>query len=115
MAIVAGNIFADIPAKLGDEQFTELLAAPRVRIERIVSAGQTTPAGQFYDPDWSEWVLLVQGSAEVLFEGESEPRLLRPGDYLRIPPHARHRVEWTSPDEPTVWLAIHYLPDARDA
>ena len=33
---------------------------------------------------------------------------LRPGDYVEIPAHARHRVTWTDPDQATVWLAIHY-------
>lgn len=112
MTIADGNIFADIPAKLADERVTELLATPRIRIERIVSTGQATPAGQFYDQDWSEWVLVLQGSAQVLFEGEAKPRLLRPGDYFHIPPHVRHRVEWTDLERPTVWLAIHYLPYA---
>ncbi len=113
MSIAAGNlfadiIFADIQGGLADEQFTELLSTPHIRVERIVSTGQATPAGQFYDQDWAEWVLVLQGSAKVLFEGEAEPRRLRPGDYLHIPAHARHRVEWTDPERPTVWLAIHY-------
>jgi cupin 2 domain-containing protein len=112
MSIAAGNIFADIPTRLAKEQFVELLATPRVRIERIVSTGQTTPAGQFYDQDWAEWVLVLQGSATVSFEGESKPRLLRPGDYLHIPPHARHRVELTDPERPTVWIAVHFPPGA---
>jgi cupin 2 domain-containing protein len=86
--------------------------APHIRIERIVSTGQTTPAGQFLDQDWTEWVLVLQGSARVLFEGEAKPKLLGPGDYVHIPPHIRHRVEWTLPDEPTIWLAIHYKPSA---
>jgi cupin 2 domain-containing protein len=42
------------------------------------------------------------------FEDEPEPRLLRPGDYLLIPAYRRHRVEWTDPTQPTVWLALHY-------
>jgi len=108
MSIAVGNIFADIPNKLADEQFTELLSTPHIKIERIVSTGQTTPAGQFYDQDRAEWVLVLEGAAQVLFEGEVEPRLLRPGDYLHIAAHARHRVAWTDPERPTVWLAVHY-------
>lgn len=112
MPIASGNIFADIPNGLANEQFVELLAVPNVRIERIVSTGQTTPAGQFLDQDWAEWVLVLQGSAQVLFEGEATPRPLGPGDYMHIPPNVRHRVERTPPGEPTVWLAIHYRPNA---
>jgi cupin 2 domain-containing protein len=110
MSIAAGNIFADIPGALADEQFVELLATPHVRIERIVSTGQTTPVGQYLEQGWAEWVLLLRGAAKLLFEAETEPRLLRPGDHVLIPPSARHRVEWTDPEQPTVWLAIHVRP-----
>jgi cupin 2 domain-containing protein len=34
--------------------------------------------------------------------------VMRPGDYVHIPAHQRHRVEWTEPDQKTVWLALHY-------
>jgi cupin 2 domain-containing protein len=84
-----------------------LLATPHLRIERIVSTGQASPPGHWYDQDRVEWVILLRGSAAILFEGESAPRLLAPGDYLLIPAHARHRVEWTASDRPTVWLAVH--------
>jgi cupin 2 domain-containing protein len=113
MALLGGNILANIPVKLFDEQFIELLSVPNLRVERIVSTGHSSPPGHFYDQDWTEWVLVLQGSAKVLFEGEPEPRLLGRGDYLHIAPHVRHRVEWTSPNEPTIWLAIHWQPDAR--
>ena len=108
MAPFGGNILANVPKKLLDEQFTNLLTTPNVRIERIVSTGQSSPPGQWYDQDWAEWVLVLQGSAKVLFDGEDQPRRLRTGDYLHIPPHVRHRVEWTDPQQPTVWLAVHY-------
>ena len=114
MPVASGNILADIPRRLDKEQFIELLSAPHLRIERIVSIGHSSPPGCFYDQDWAEWVLVIQGAAKVLFEAEVEPRLLRPGDYLHIAAHARHRVEWTSPDEPTVWLAIHWQRDVRE-
>jgi cupin 2 domain-containing protein len=108
MPVASGNILADIPLGLAQEQFIELFLAPHLRIERIVSLGHSSPPGHFDDQDWAEWVVVLQGSAKVLFESEAEPRLLRPGDYVLIPPHARHRVEWTDPERPTVWLAIHY-------
>lgn len=108
MAASRGNIFGDVPAMLPEEQFSELLATPGVWIERIVSNGQSTPPGQWLDQEQAEWVMIVQGSARLRFDGEAEARWLRPGDYVYIPPHARHRVDWTEPDRPTVWLAIHW-------
>ena len=102
------NLLADLPAKLDEEECSELLSAPHVRIERIVSTGQASPPGFWYDQAWAEWVLVLAGSAGLLFEGEGEPRVLRRGDHVLIPPRARHRVAWTDPGQPTVWLAVHY-------
>jgi len=103
----SGNLFADLPARSDAELTTILAEGPGVVIERIVSTGQASPAGFWYDQDWTEWVALLTGSAAVLFEGEGKPRVLTPGGHLTIPPLARHRVEWTDADEPTVWLAVH--------
>jgi cupin 2 domain-containing protein len=102
------NLFAGIPAELPDELSETLLDAAQVRIERIVSQGQASPAGFWYDQSEHEWVIVIQGAARLLFEGDDAPVELRPGDYLEIPAHRRHRVEWTTPDEPTVWLAVFY-------
>ena len=85
-----------------------LLETPRVRIERIVSTGQASPPGFWYDQDRAEWVLVVSGAAGLLFEGEAEPLSLGPGDWVHIPAHRRHRVLWTDPANPTVWLAVHH-------
>ena len=104
----AGNLFSSLPTGRDGEQTTELVADANVRIERIVSTGQASPPGFWYDQDWAEWVLVLSGSAGLLFEGEAEPRGLRPGDYLLIPAHRRHRVAWTDTEHPTVWLAVHY-------
>ena len=104
----SGNVFENVPDGLPEEQLTELLAAPSLRIERIVSTGQASPPNFWYDQDGAEWVLLLSGSAGLLFEGEDEPRVLRRGDYVLIPPRARHRVAWTDPEQPTIWLAVHY-------
>jgi cupin 2 domain-containing protein len=104
----AGNLFADVPTHLQSEQFTELLTAPHLRLERIVSTGQASPPGSWYDQDRAEWVLLLAGSAGLLIEGEDAPRVLAPGDYLHIPARTRHRVEWTDAARPTVWLAVHH-------
>jgi cupin 2 domain-containing protein len=98
---------AGVPTRADQEETAVLAALPGVRIERIVSTGQASPAGFWYDQDWAEWVILLAGSAGLLIEGEGAPRILAPGDYLEIPPHVRHRVEWTDADRPTVWLAVH--------
>jgi cupin 2 domain-containing protein len=108
MASDAGNLLAGVPPRLDAEQITALVANGNVRIERIVSTGQASPPGFWYDQAWAEWVLLVAGSAGLLLEGEGEPRVLRAGDYLLIPAHRRHRVAWTDVDHPTVWLAVHF-------
>ncbi len=100
------NLFADLPRESPEELFTTLLTAPGVRIERIVSLGHASPEGFWYDQDQNEWVALLKGVARLRFEdGVVE---LKPGDYLAIPAHKRHRVDWTTPDEPTVWLAVHH-------
>ena len=105
--IRSGNIFADLPAPARDEALDALAEWPGARIERIVSTGQASPPGFWYDQDWTEWVVVLSGSAGVRIEGEEKPRILAPGGYLEIPPHVRHRVEWTDADEPTVWLAVY--------
>jgi cupin 2 domain-containing protein len=106
--MIAGNLFADVGHRLSDEQTVELLAATNVRIERIVSTGHASAPDQWYDQDQAEWVLLLSGSAGLIFEGDAEPLRLELGSYVHIPAHARHRVAWTDPVMPTVWLAIHY-------
>jgi len=103
-----GNLFASLPRGLADEQTIELVAGENLRIERIVSTGQASPPGFWYDQDWAEWVLVVAGSAGVLFEGEAEPRVLRAGDFFHIAAHRRHHIAWTDREQPTVWLAVHY-------
>jgi cupin 2 domain-containing protein len=108
MMTAAGNILEHVLRDTVDEEFTELVAADGLRIERIVSTGQASPPGFWYDQEWSEWVLLLSGSAGLLFEGEPAPRELKRGDYLLIPARRRHRVEWTDATEPTLWLAVHY-------
>jgi cupin 2 domain-containing protein len=103
----SGNIFSHVPLYLPAELFETLAKKGTVRIERILSHGQATPEGEWYDQDQDEWVLLLAGSAGLLFEGEPEPRRLMAGDYLLIPAHRRHRVAWTSLSETTIWLAVH--------
>lgn len=100
------DLFTDLPSHLPDELFTTLLESADVRIERIVSHGHASPPGFWYDQDKAEWVVVLTGAARLRFEdGEIE---MRPGAFVNIPAHRKHRVEWTTPDEPTVWLAVFY-------
>jgi cupin 2 domain-containing protein len=102
------NILAPLPSAAAGEVFQELLRGGRFWLERIVSTGQATPPGEWYDQETDEWVLLVSGAARLRFEDEPHDRPLRPGDYLHIAAHRRHRVAWTDPEQATVWLAVHY-------
>src|SRR5262245_48055282 len=90
--MIADNLLRNVPRQLPDEQIVTLLQAPNVRIERIVSTGHATAPDQWYDQDEAEWVLVLAGSAGLLFEGEAAPRRLEPGDYVHIAAHVRHRV-----------------------
>jgi cupin 2 domain-containing protein len=102
------NLFANLPNALSNE-FVEVLAAnANVRVERIVSIGQSSAEGFWYDQDDQEWVAVLQGEAAILFEGDSKPMVMRPGDHVLIAPHRRHRVEWTSQETPTIWLAVFF-------
>lgn len=107
MEITSGTLTAGIQAGT-TERFDPLVAARGIRVERIVSHGHATPPGEWLDQHWSEWVLVVSGSAGLRFEGEPAVRTLRAGDYVDIPAHRRHRVVWTDPGQPTIWLAVHY-------
>jgi cupin 2 domain-containing protein len=107
MAAPKGNLFDAIPLSIEDELFTELIARDDCRLERIISRGQASPATGWYDQAEHEWVLIIEGEAEIVFDdGEVVP--MKRGDYLTIPAHTRHRVQWTTPERETVWLALHY-------
>lgn len=102
------NIFADIPDMLPEEAIEEILDAGAFKVERIISHAHSSPKGFWYDQETDEWVLVLKGSAGLLFEKEEKVLVLGPGDYIFIPTHRKHRVEWTQPEEKTIWLAIHY-------
>lgn len=104
------HFFPDVPAPLPDEVFQELLQGGEFRLERIISTGQATPPDLWYDQPQAEWVILLSGAARLVFEDQPEPVELRPGDYVNIPPHCRHRVQWTDPQQTSIWLALHYAP-----
>ena len=111
--MLVDNLFAKLPKDTGAEIFENLLERPGFRLERIVSTGQATLPGEWLQQEEAEWVLLLSGRAAIRFEGETEGRELKPGDYLLIPSRCRHRVEWTADDDVTVWLALHF--GARNA
>lgn len=102
----SANLLSDLPAQAPTELLTTLLDGGGVRIERIVSHGHASPEGFWYDQDQDEWVVILKGAARLRFEDGAVE--MRPGDFVNIPAHKKHRIEWTTPDEPTVWLAVHY-------
>lgn len=102
-----GNLLASLPARQDEEEIERLIDRPNVRIERIVSTGQASPSGFWYDQSDDEFVVLLAGAARLRFEEGSRILDLEPGDWVEIPAHVRHRVEWTQADPPTVWLAVH--------
>jgi cupin 2 domain-containing protein len=104
---IAMNLLTEIPASLPEEIVQTLLCTGSVRIERIVSLGQATPAGEWYDQPQAEFVVLMAGAAKLRFEDSVIE--MTAGSYVNIPAHKRHRVEWTDPRQPTIWLAMHYL------
>ena len=108
MEVKAGSLTRGLKSQPAAEEKVETLyQRPGLRIERIVSTGQVSPDGHWYDQDSDEWVLVVKGSARLRIEGEAQDRELGEGDYVFLPAHCRHRVAWTRSEPPTVWLAIH--------
>ena len=104
------NIYEKIPIDL-PEEWVDILVSKGdggIRIERIVSRGHASPRGFWYDQDRNELVILLKGSAGLRFEDGEDTVVLQPGDWINIPAHQNHRVEWTDPDQDTVWLTVHY-------
>lgn len=101
------NLLHDLPDDLPGELVETLVESGSVRVERIVSTGHASPEGFWYDQPQREFVLVVKGRARLEFD-DGESLHLEAGGWADIPAHRRHRVAWTTPDEPTVWLAVHY-------
>jgi cupin 2 domain-containing protein len=112
------NIFTDIKDLVlcqvssegnlaSEEAFETILNNDNFKLEKIVSSGQSTPPGEWYDQEGDEWVIMLTGSAGLSFEDQRGIKVLKPGDYLLIPAHTIHRIEWTDSKEKTTWLAIH--------
>lgn len=103
-----GNIFGNLPSDASVEHFETIVQAEGSRVERIVTYGQGSPDGFWYDQAQNEWVMVLRGHAKLEIEGHTELVELKSGDYVDLVAHTRHRVAWTTPAEPTIWLAIHY-------
>jgi len=101
------NIFSWLPENTDEEVFEDIVKGKHVRIERIVSHGHSSPRTGWYDQTENEWVMVLSGSGLLSFENGDEV-LLEKGDHLNIPAHAKHRVAWTAPDEPTIWIGVFY-------
>jgi cupin 2 domain-containing protein len=103
----AGNLFAALPRHGSEESIDLLVEQDGMRIERIVSTGQASPPGFWYDQPADEFVVLLSGGAVLRFEDGDRLMPMAPGDWVEIPAHVRHRVEQTDSERPTVWLAVH--------
>ncbi|EAR55160.1 hypothetical protein SKA34_07254 [Photobacterium sp. SKA34] len=101
------NIFSQLPVKLDNEEFIDLLKTDSVRVERIVSQGHVTPIDEWYDQSENEWIIVLEGKAEITFDN-NEIVTLEKGDHLYIPAHQKHRVSWTEPNKLTIWLAVFF-------
>ncbi|TWU45327.1 Cupin domain protein [Novipirellula aureliae] len=107
------NLFSDLPQSFPEELMEVIAEDQHARIERIVSHGHVSPEGFWYDQQEHEWVVVLHGEAKLIFENDNDPLHLKPGDHVLIPAHRKHRVEWTAPDEPTIWLAVFYRADPK--
>ena len=106
MKVDVCNLLTPLPSAKDEEVTERLLSANGVRLERIVSLGQASPEGFWYDQADDEWVLLLAGRARLTIAGEPNDFHLAPGDAIYLPAGCRHRVAWTDPDQQTVWLAL---------
>ena len=102
------NLFNNIPKQMSSEHFESIIATEDFNLERIISRAHATPAGEWYDQEKDEWVMVLQGNAALSVEGESQPVVLKPGDSIHLPAHLKHRVEWTDAAVETIWLALHF-------
>ncbi|MBI5474151.1 MAG: cupin domain-containing protein [Ignavibacteriae bacterium] len=106
------NIYKNIPPRAPDEFIETLLTHAAGKVERIVSFGHVSPENFWYDQETDEWVILLSGRARLQFEGESELVMMETGDYVFIPAHTKHRVEWTDPGAESIWLGVHFKQTA---
>lgn len=100
------NLLTNVPNSIPDEIFETIISKLNIKIERIISKGHKSEPNFWYDQDQSEWILILKGEARLQFEDKFV--YLTPGDYLNIAAHQRHRIDWTTPEEETIWLAVFY-------
>jgi cupin 2 domain-containing protein len=114
MSYPINNLFHNLPTSAQCEVFDTLLQHKQVKIERIVSKGQASLAEEWYDQAQAEWVILLAGNARLQFAKDKAIISLTAGDYIFIPAHEKHRVDWTDPATESVWLAIHLYENPHD-
>lgn len=105
------NLLSALPSAADGEVSETLAAGLAARVERIVSMGQASPVGVWYDQHEAEWVMVLTGRARLSIEGEADEVVMERGDAVFLPAHCRHRVAWTDPDQPTVWIAVFMKSD----
>jgi cupin 2 domain-containing protein len=106
--INSGNLFSNIPIHMDDEVFETILASDKCEIKRIVSKGNQSPLDYWYDQEKNEWVMVLKGAAALKFKNGNKILKMMPGDFVHIPAHFKHRVEWTDPEIETIWLAVYF-------
>ena len=100
------NIYIGTKAAKGKELFETLVEKNSVlKIEKIVSNAARSPEGFWYCQKQDEFVLLLQGKAELLFEKRKTVKLKK-GDYIFIPRRVKHRIERTSSKPECIWLTV---------
>jgi len=105
-----GEIFKNLPDASKAEQLETLCKSAGFRVERIVSAGQCSPEGFWYDQNWDEWVVMLRGGATLQLQDPEQTLYLATGDWIFLPAHRKHRVESCSKEPPAIWLAVHGNP-----
>ncbi len=102
------NLFNHLPSATAEESFRTLANGRGVKIERIISQGHSSPSSGWYDQELDEWVIVLSGQGHIKIDDGRQYKL-KAGDYLTIPAHTKHKVTWTSPKEPTIWIAVHFM------
>ncbi len=104
--LIKKNLFENIPESFPEEIFDIILQKPGIRIERIISRGNSSPENFWYDQENDELAFLIQGESIIEFAGGNEIKMYK-GDFIFIPAHNKHRVKWTNPDINNIWIAVH--------
>lgn len=103
-----GSLLEGVCPAAGQETTQVLMEQNGLRLERIHSCQASSPEGFWYEQREHEWVLLLQGTAQLQFEDEPTARQLCRGDSLWIEAGRRHRVVATDPEPGCVWVALFW-------